>query len=243
METNAPTVSEMVRNDYRTADVFKKWGINFCCGGQKSLAEVCSIQQLPEKQVKEDLEKAVQTLSISNALPFDKWPVDFLVQYLMNVHHEYLRQTLPALKENITSFISGHKKKYPYLAEVENIFNTLASQLEETTAKEEADIFPYILQLASTYKRKETYASLFVRTMRFQLAKEVQAEQQRTANMLKELRQATDTYQFAEKACTRHQVIYHKLREFDADLVQHAHLENNILYPRAIQMEQELLQL
>ena len=113
----------------------------------------------------------------------------------------------------------------------------------EHTQKEEESIFPYVKQIANTYDRREVYGKLFVRTMRQPLMDVVKQEHNRISHLLQALREKTAHYTFAETACTNHQVLYHKLREFDADMVQHKHLENNILYPRALAMEKSLLQL
>lgn len=239
----APTVSQIVRNDYRTADVFKKWGINYCCGGNLPLADVCAIKSIDTDLLEGELKTATKTISLPNTLQFNDWPVVFLIDYITYVHHGYLKQVLPALSQHITSFVSGHLKKYPYLAQVEETFTSLASELLDHTQKEEESIFPYVRQIVNTYERKEVYGSLFVRTMRQPLSEIINREHSRISNLLLSLREQTNNYQFREDACTNHQVIYHKLKEFDADLVQHKHLENNILFPEALEMEKSLLRI
>ncbi|HUC80472.1 MAG TPA: DUF542 domain-containing protein [Flavisolibacter sp.] len=234
-------VSQIVRNDYRTADVFKKWGINYCCGGNLPLVEACAIKNIDAESLETDLQAATKTVSIPNALKFAEWPVLFLVDYITYVHHGYVKRVLPLLSQQITSFVPGHIKKYPYLAKVEESFANLAAELLEHTQKEEESIFPYLKQVANTFDRKEVYGSLFVRTMRQPLFEVINREHNRISELLTELREQTNSYSFADSACTNHQVIYHKLKEFDADLVQHKHLENNILYPKALEMEKYLL--
>lgn len=237
------TISQMVRNDYRTAEVFKKWGINYCCGGNKSLEEVCRVHKLDQASLEKDLEHATQTLNISNALQFDKWSVEFLVDYIINVHHAYVRQTLPVLAGMLDSFVEGHKKKHPELEKVQEVFNQLKEEILEHTQKEEESIFPYFKQISNTHKRKETYGSLFVRTLSKPFDEIENKEHRRISALLIELRKATNEYVFADTACTNHQVIYQKLKEFDVDMVQHKHLENNVLFPKIRLMEQELLKL
>jgi regulator of cell morphogenesis and NO signaling len=237
------TVSQIVRNDYRTADVFKKWGINYCCGGNLPLQEACNLLQIDAGNVSDDLQRATKTIRLSNALQFNEWPVLFLLDYITHVHHEYLKRVLPALQQHISSFVSGHTKKYPYLAGVEETFSTLANELQAQTQREEESIFPYVRQIIYTFDRKETYGSLFVRTMRQPFSEVVTKEHNRISNLLLLLREQTNNYQFKPDACTNHQVIYHKLKELDADLVQHKHLENNVLFPKALEMEKYLLQI
>ena len=107
--------------------------------------------------------------------------------------------------------------------------------------QEEEIIFPYIRQLAHAYTDKEPYAKLLVRTLRKPLEKMMNSEHHSTGILLKEIRQHTSNYTSPDNCCTKHQVVYALLEELDNDLVQHVHLENNILFPRAISMERELL--
>jgi len=235
-------VSEIVRNDYRTADVFKKYGINYCCGGNATLKDACELKKLSLLQISSELENAVQTVQLPAAIRFDEWPVDFLIDYILNVHHSYVKKTLSPLQSLVRNFAEKHRSKYPHMLDVADAFENLADVLTEHMQKEEASIFPYLKQIFSTYSRKETYGGLFVRTLSKPLNTVIDTEHKRIAAYLKELRQLTGHYSFTPSVCTNHQVIYHKLKEFDTDMVQHKHLENNILFPKVMQMEQELLQ-
>lgn len=241
-KTDVLTVSQMVRNDYRTADVFKKWGINYCCGGNLPLEEACALANANPSSILLDIESATKTVRLPNALQFNDWPLVFLVDYIVYVHHGYLKTFLPQLEQHIHSFVPGHLKKYPYLADVQQAFSSLAQEILEHTRKEEESIFPYVKRIANTFERKESYGSLFVRTMRQPLSEVIRTDHNRISNLLLALREATNNYQFQPDACTNHQVIYNKLKEFDADMVQHKHLENNILFPKVLEMEKSLLQ-
>lgn len=240
--TSQPTVSELVRKDYRTADVFRKWGINYCCGGGLPLAEACAVKGIDPQLVQQELDAAARSVLLPGALAFDTWPIDFLVDYILYVHHAYLKQTLPALHQHLHAFVTAHEKKYPYLRSVAEVYNDLSAELVDHNNKEEERIFPYLKQVNSTFVRRETYGSLFVRNLGKPLEQEIGREHKRIAALLGQLRDVTGNYSFDEKACTNHQVIYHKLKELDNDLVQHKHLENNILYPRVLEMERSLLQ-
>lgn len=235
------TVSQIVRNDYRTADVFKKWGINYCCGGNLPLDEVCTLQNVDRAALEADLQQATKNVSLPSSTAFDQWPPAFLTDYIIHVHHGYVKRVLPALKGFVESYVPGHLKKFPHLAGVQEAFLALAAELEEHMVKEEESIFPYVKQIVNTYNRRETYGNLFVRTMSRPLAEIIDREHGRIAFQLKHLRQLTGQYSFAADACTNYQVLYNKLKEFDADLMQHKHLENNILFPKVLQMEKALL--
>ncbi|HEV7333008.1 MAG TPA: DUF542 domain-containing protein [Flavisolibacter sp.] len=237
------TVSQIVRNDYRTADVFKKYGINYCCGGDLPLEEACALHKIDKTVLEEDLEQATRNFALPSSTAFAQWPLAFLIDYITHVHHGYIRNVLPSLKSLMNSYVPGHLKKFPHLAAVQETFNHLASEVEEHTAREEESIFPYVKQIINTYNRKEVYGNLFVRTMSKPLADMVKVEHGRIAIHLKHLRELTGNYSFVPDACTNYQVLYNKMKEFDADMVQHKHLENNILFPRVLEMEKSLLQL
>jgi regulator of cell morphogenesis and NO signaling len=239
----ASTISEIVRNDYRTAEVFKKWGINFCCGGNILLAETCSTRGLDQKALENDLQQVTRDIRIPNSIDYDQWPVEFLIDYILNVHHAYLYKAIPQLQAALEAFVPGHLKKYPYLDKVKEAFEDLAAELKEHMRKEELVVFPYIKQVSSTLKNKEVYGPLFVRLLKKSLDEITVIDHLRIEALLLQLRQVTDKYSFTENACTRHQVIYRQLREVDDDLVQHKHLENNILFPKGLQLEKQLLEL
>ena len=236
------TVSQIVRNDYRTADVFKKWGINYCCGGNLPLDEACAVQKIDREKLAEELRKATQDIFLPGSTAFEQWPPAFLTDYIIHVHHGYFRRVLPSLRAFLSSYVPAHLKKFPHLANVHEAFLNLATDLEEHMESEEESVFPYVKQIFNTYQRQEVYGNLFVRTMRRPLADIVSKEHNRLLGHLTRLRAATHQYTFVPDACTNYQVLYNKLKELDADLVQHKHLENNILYPTAITMEKSLLQ-
>lgn len=244
MQTLDPnkTVSEIVRADYRTADVFKKHGINFCCGGKLPLAEACAAKEINVAHLQEELIHATKTINLPNYLPYDRWKVDFLIEYIINVHHEYLKQSVPALEGTLLSFVDGHRKQYPELSELQEIFQELVQLIQRNNQHEEETIFPYIKLIASAHQRKESYGSLFVKTLRKPLSN-LETENSKTSYLLSQLRSLTRNYTFPENACTNHRVVFYKLREFDNDLVQHKHLENNILFQRAKEVEKELLKM
>lgn len=236
------TVAQIVRENYRTASVFRTAGINYCCGGAVSLEEACSVKGLAIEDIIAELEKAVQTVSLPSGLQYNQWKLDFLIDYIVNVHHAYLKEVLPKLEMALIGFVNSHKKKLPYLEDILVHFGQLAQMLQQQMEQEEETFFPYIKQLEVAYRRKETYGTLFVKTLRKPL-RELEAGQGVVANRLAVLRSITNDYAFPDDACTNHRVIFQQLQELDNDLVQHKHLENNILFPRAVETEQRLLQL
>ena len=235
------TISGIVRKDYRTADVFKKYGINYCCGGNSTLEEICQVQNLDVNLVENDLVNATKTVTVPSSLRFDEWSIDFLVDYIVNVHHAYLKHTLPLLQSTLDSFVNSHRKKLSFLDQLQKTYVGLADFLLAHTKEEEEKTFTYIKQISHTHKHKEKYGHLFVKTLSKPLYQTMQSEHKHIAAQLMQLRTAANQYQFDASACTNHQVVFQKLKELDADLVQHKHLENNVLFPKAIALERELL--
>jgi regulator of cell morphogenesis and NO signaling len=234
------TISDIVRLDYRTADVFRKYNINFCCSGQVTMESACESKQISLATVMTDLTEATRSLSIPGCVRFNEWKISFLIDYIINLHHEYLVTAIPSLEVKIMSFIESHGKKYPEIEPVLETFRELSALLQEHTMEEEEIIFPYIRQIDDALRGKATYGALLVRTMRKPLDKNAK-DHVEINRLLNQMQQQTNYYQIPEKACVTHEVLFHKLREFHDDIVQHTHLENNVLIPKAMAVEKELL--
>jgi regulator of cell morphogenesis and NO signaling len=235
-------VTDIVTHDFRTADVFRKYDIDFCCGGKWSLDIVCQNKNLKTEDIIEELRKIVRQTASNAALDFDNWDIDFLTDYIFNVHHRYLQKALPEIKEQITRFLDGHRKKFPQLEELEIIIDRFMKEIPPHMKREEEIFFPYIKQIHHAHKHRESYAKLLIRTLRKPIEEVMLKEHETTGSNLHRLRTITNNYTPPDKACIAHKVTFAKLKELDNDLVQHIHLESNILFPKAIEMEKELLQ-
>ncbi|MBI1341570.1 MAG: iron-sulfur cluster repair di-iron protein [Terrimonas sp.] len=235
-------VNEIVAHDYRTADVFRKYDIDFCCGGKWPLETACAMRGLDTDAILKELKAATRNIHISNSLPFEEWKLDFLADYIINVHHRYLKKAIPEVRDYVDRFVESHKNKFPELVELSKIFSRMEKHMIPHMQQEEEIIFPYIKQIAYAYYNKESYAGLLVRTLRKPVEEMMRNEHDVTNEQIKRVRAITNHYTLPPKPCNMHKVTFYKMMEFDNDLVQHLHLENNILFPGAIQMEKELLQ-
>ena len=234
-------ITDIVKYDYRTADVFRKYDIDFCCGGKWPLESICQNKNLDTDSIVKELQNIVMQTASNAALDFDSWDVDFLADYILNVHHRYVNRALPEIKEQVTKFLDGHRKKFPELEEVEVIVKKFLKEIPPHMKQEEEIFFPSIKQIFYAHKNRESYARLLIRTLRKPLEEVMLKEHETTGSNLHRLRTVTDNYTPPENACLTHKVTFSKLKELDNDLVQHIHLESNILFPKAIAMEQELL--
>jgi len=234
-------VTDIVINDYRTADVFRKYDIDFCCGGRWPLDIACQNRNLNTEEVIKELQKVMNQAASNAAIDFDSWDIDFLADYILNVHHSYLKKALPETKEQVDKFLDEHRKKFPELGEIETIMSQFLREMPPHMKQEEEVFFPYIKQIYHAHKHHESYARLLIRTLRKPIEEVMEKEHETTGSNLNKLRSITNNYTPPPNACLTHKVTFAKLKELDRDLVQHIHLESNILFPKAIKMEQELL--
>lgn len=237
----ASFVTDIVKKDYRTTEVFRKHGIEYCCGGNWPLEIVCANNKIDINKLIQELEVAVRTIHVPNSLPYQEWDIDFLTDYIVHVHHHYLKNQLPEIKGTLLRFSEEHNKKYTYLPELENTFLQLYNEMFPHLQQEEEIIFPYIRQITHAFKSRESYASQLVKMMRKPIAALMSQEHEMVTKNLFEMRKLTSDYTPPENACINHRVTFSRLKELDNDLVQHIHLENDILFPRAIEMEKILL--
>ena len=236
-------MSEIVTRDYRTAEVFRKYGIGYCCGGKWPVEMACEMQGVDAGILQEELKAAIRTVYVSNQLDFSEWDIDFLTAYITNVHHQYLKKSLPVTMELISDSGKEHAKKFPYIADLEKQFDLLVQHLIPSMQREEEVLFPYIRQVAHAHKGKEPYAVLLVKTLRKPVENALFKGHERVSDIILSVRKITSDYTVPPNVCTSHKVVLAKLKEIDNDIMQHQYLEQSILFPRAIAIENEVLAL
>jgi len=236
------TIPDIVRLDYRTADIFKKYSINYWSGMEMSLLEICSSKKLNYNGILEELTEATKTITISGALHFSEWKISFLIDYIINVHHAYMHMAIPSIENSLDLIVEIQQNKNTDASKILSLFHELSALLITHSHHEEEIIFPYIRQIESTHRRRETYGNLFVRTLRKPLSN-IGKEHEEIISVLDEMGKLTNNYTSSSGANVLQIALYHKLKEFHSDMQQHIYLEDQILYPKAIVMEEELLQL
>ena len=236
------TIPDIVRLDYRTADIFKKYSINYWSGMEMSLLEICSSKKLNYNGILEELTEATRTITISGSLHFSEWKISFLIDYIINVHHAYTHMAIPSIENSLDLIVEVQQNKNTDASKILSLFHELSALLIAHSHHEEEIIFPYIRQIESTHRRRETYGNLFVRTLRKPLSN-IGKEHEEIISVLDEMGKLTNNYTSSPGASVLQIALYHKLKEFHTDMQQHIYLEDQILYPKAIVMEEELLQL
>ncbi|WP_256009688.1 iron-sulfur cluster repair di-iron protein [Desertivirga xinjiangensis] len=240
LDTSQPqeTIGEIVAKDYRKAQVFKNRGIDFCCGGKKTLEQVCESKGIDLESVKTELAE-IANIEPGSGLAFDKWELDFLSDYIVNTHHNYVRESIPFLSELANKVARVHGDRHGELVEVARIFNRVASDLSLHLMKEENILFPFIKQLTQAAKNGTAIVRAPFGTVN-NPTQMMEVEHEHAGEDLAAIRELTNDYSLPPDACTSYTILFKKLQEFENDLFNHVHLENNILFPKAIQLEKDL---
>jgi regulator of cell morphogenesis and NO signaling len=184
-------VADIVAQDYRTADVFRRHGIGYCCGGKWPMDIACEMQGVDAGKVQAELEMAIRIIQVPGQVDFAVWDIDFLLDYLINVHHCYLRNSLPGTRQLLADFAEEHRIKFPYVTELEKQFDLLAGQLMPSVQQEEEVIFPYIRQIAHAHRNKESYAATG-RTLRKPVEQTMFRGHQAVSNIILTIRKLTN---------------------------------------------------
>lgn len=229
------TVREVALEGPAATRVLESFGIDYCCGGNQPLAFACEKRQVSLKDVLSALELAYASAAQEKpAKDFRAWPMNQLLDYILETHHQYTREALVRLRPMAAKVASRHGESHPELLAVEQCFRELADELDVHLLKEECVLFPHLRRMEA--EGLATKAPLFgtvQNPIEFMLT-----EHESAGDHLAELRQLTHGYAIPSDACATFHALLQGLQELERDLHQHIHLENNIVFPRAIEMEQ-----
>jgi regulator of cell morphogenesis and NO signaling len=228
LELNS-TVGNWVAQHPNTSRVFESYEIDYCCGGERSLEEACRERQLDAQLVLKELDRAAG----GGQAPAEDWlhaSLADLCDHIEQTHHAYLRRELPRLTEMIS-----HADSHPELHDVQRAFAGLRAELEPHMFKEEHVLFPAIRLL----ERAEASPSFPFGTVANPI-RMMEHEHDNAGDALTHIRQLTDGYSVPEGACNTYRVMLDGLHELETDMHQHVHKENNILFPRALKLEESL---
>jgi regulator of cell morphogenesis and NO signaling len=231
------TVGSIVAADYRKAEVFKKHGIDFCCKGNKSVEEACAERNIDPEIVEQELAEYAGIAGV-RPLKYKNWPIDFLADYIVNTHHTYVKETAPVISELAEKVYRRHGNQHPELKSVADIVERVVAELAAHMIKEEKVLFPYVKELVINKAISNKIASPFGSVQNPVSLMEMEHEV--VGKDMEYLRNITGNYSLPANACASYTLLYKLLEEFENDLHLHIHLENNILFPKAIEMEKEL---
>ena len=236
--TAETTIRDIVTEDYRAAAVFQQHGIDFCCGGNKTIDEACRGRGLNAAQVLSDVARACATPDTSGQ-QFGAWEPPALVDYIVTKPHGYVRQAMPTIAAYTRKLSSVHGPNHPELIEVERLFAGVVAEMTMHMMKEEQILFPFIVKLAEAAAQNRPAPPIPFGTVANPI-RMMEDEHESAGNALARIRTLTSGYQPPEDACTTYRVGLQELEAFEEDLHAHVHLENNILFPRALRLESEL---
>lgn len=222
------SVGEIVANDFRTSSVFKKAGIDFCCGGKQSFSDACVEKGIDAVELESEILKITEEPS-NEFMNFKNWDPVFLSQYIVNTHHKFVLKNLPELVFYTQKIASVHGENHPELVEVANLFGKINAELLQHLKNEEEVLFPAISEVVHTNssKARETIFSEITRMF---------GEHDFAGGAMDEINRITQGYKVPADGCNTYRVAFQLLEQFEDDLHTHVHLENNILFPKALQL-------
>lgn len=229
-------VADLVTENINNAHVFKKYGIDFCCGGGISVQRACDKHDVDISQITDELNANNEAKQHFN---YTDWDLSFLSKHIENVHHKYVEENIPILKQYTDKVAKVHGDHSPELHKIKSIFENTAAELTAHLKKEELILFPFIEKMEKADQENKEIGKPHFGTVDNPINM-MEDEHESAGNAFKEIARLSNQYQPPEYACNTYRALYHKLNEFEQDLHLHIHLENNILFPKAIQLEKKI---
>jgi len=220
------TIGDIVAQDFRMATIFKEAGIDFCCGGKKTLAEACAEKGIDQAAFASRLENTEDFKGMVTH-KFNEWQPGFLCDYIVNVHHTFVTKTLPDLIFYTQKIAKVHGSNHPELPKIADLFSQINRELLQHMKKEEDILFPAIKEFFNTNSGKSKAI----------IREEITAilgEHEFAGGAIDKINLMADGYKLPEDACNSYRLTFDMLRNFEDDLHTHVHLENNILIPKTL---------
>ncbi len=236
--TENNTISELVAQDYRTASVFKKYSIDFCCNGNRTIHEACIKSNMDPSALLIDLDQSVKKNN-NNSTDYQSWPLDLLTDYIEKKHHRYVENKTQEIIPYLEKIRKVHGSNHPELAEIENHFKDSAGELAKHMKKEELILFPYIRKMVNHQLSGSKVDAPPFGTVQNPITM-MHQEHNTEGERFRTISQLSDNYTPPPDACSTYRVAFALLKEFEEDLHLHIHLENNILFPQAVALEETL---
>jgi len=231
-QRDTATVGEIASKDMHKAALLKKLGIDFCCGGKKTLDEACADLGLDVVRVQSELDEAPE-IGTGAQLDFNSFSLSFLVDYIVNVHHGYVNANMPIIEDLAKKVAEHHGNNIPDFVSIYEKVKELRSDLTTHMKKEEQILFPTIKLMESGKDYKSSFETIGVPIYLMERDHDIAGE------LMKQIRVLSQNYTVPAEACNSTLLLWHKLEAFESDLFQHIHLENNILFPAAMRLEKK----
>ena len=229
------TIGSFVADDYRTAAVFQRHKIDFCCRGGQTLAHACEKKHVNKEELLEEL-KNTMAQGEKEGKDFNNWSLDKLFEYIIKEHHYYINQQIPVLLQFLDKLCKVHGGRHPELFDINEEFTKCAEQLSVQLRKEEQSLFPFTIELEKAKKENKS--------IQFEGAENpleiTKHEYKIESDCFKKIAELSDNFTPPADGCTTYRVAFQMLNDFDKDLRKQIHLKNNILFPKAIELKKAL---
>jgi regulator of cell morphogenesis and NO signaling len=231
------TLAEIVTGNHRTAAVLEKYHLDFCCKGKRSLQQACTEKNISIDELLNELE-TVSSGSNQVAFPFDKLSLTQLADYIVTTHHAYVKKESIQLFAYIQKVASKHGYRHPELFKIFELVSAIKEEMELHMQKEEQVLFPRIKEIEK-YSLQPDEHKLNISYLQAPITM-MEQEHDHAGSLMEEIRVLSNNYEVPEDACTTYKLTYASLKAFETDLHQHVHLENNILFPKAIALAKNI---
>ncbi len=228
-------IGQIVAENYNAARVFTAHSMDFCCGGGVTLAKACQQHKTDLNQILMELESAFKAKS---DVSFETHTPDQLIDSIMNVHHRYIKTTVPAIQVQLEKLCRVHGEKHPELWEIKNSFDEGATALMAHLQKEELVLFPFIKAMVASKRDEFELSPPHFGDIENPLQM-MEHEHNSEGSRFRRIKELTNNYECPADACQTYKVTYAMLKEFEDDLHKHIHLENNVLFPQTRQLFKE----
>ena len=233
------SLAQIVNTNHQAASIFEKYHLDFCCKGKRSLEQACSEQQLTVSQITEELENIFSNKSARTVIDFDKMNLAQLCDYIVQTHHAYVKKEMPQIYAYLQKVSSKHGERHPELCEIFRFFSAVKEDMEDHMRKEELVLFPRIKELQRLADDENAHLQLTIGYLQSPIIV-MEQEHDHAGRVLNDIRIFSNDYTPPQDACTTYRLSFAALKAFELDLHQHVHLENNILFPKAIQIFKDL---
>lgn len=234
------TIGSFVAEDFRTAAVFSKYRIDFCCKGNRTVTEVCEKQNIDADTLLENVLQVAQSEN-NGSIDFNSWPLDLLADYIEKTHHRYVEEKTNVLLPFLDKLCKVHGANHPELFKINELFIGCAGELSQHMKKEELVLFPFVKRMVKTKESDGILSQPSFGTVSNPIAM-MMHEHDNEGERFREIASLTDNYTPPADACTTYRVTFAMLKEFEEDLHKHIHLENNILFPKAVVLEKDFVE-
>lgn len=231
------TIGEIVAQDYRAAGVFKKFGLDFCCGGKRPVSEACKEKGVDVAKLTNELQAATQ--QGGGNYNYNDWSPALLVDYIVEQHHQFVRSKTTEIEVYARKVAKVHGKRHEELIEILQEFVMLKEELLNHLEKEERMLFPYIKALAEAEKQGKKPDPAYFNRVENPVAM-MEAEHDEAGEAMAKIQKLSNNFTPPEDACATYRVLFQNLEGFQDDLHKHVHLENNVLFPKALELEKRL---